>query len=84
MLQYEGLGGYNSLQALHIQPWHVQKILSVIEGTPRSGLPCRYIFVEYGPMELDLNLRVRINELEEWLRHKVWTSHMLDESRNYI
>ncbi|KAK9819502.1 hypothetical protein WJX74_000026 [Apatococcus lobatus] len=30
----------------------------------------RYIFVEYGPMELDLNLRVRINELEEWLRSK--------------
>ncbi|KAI8107592.1 hypothetical protein M9435_002620 [Picochlorum sp. BPE23] len=26
----------------------------------------RYIFVEYGPMELDLNLRVRVKLLEEW------------------
>ena len=28
----------------------------------------RYIFVEYGPMELDLNLRVRVQLLEDWLR----------------
>ena len=27
----------------------------------------RYVFVEYGPMELDLNLRVRVELLEEWL-----------------
>ena len=25
----------------------------------------RYVFVEYGPMELDLNLRVRVHELEQ-------------------
>lgn len=30
----------------------------------------RYIFVEYGPMELDLNLRVRVQLLEEWLEKK--------------
>ena len=40
----------------------------------RSNL-CRYIFVEYGPMELDLNLRVRIHELEEWLKQKVRPCH---------
>jgi urea carboxylase len=27
----------------------------------------RYVFLEYGPMELDLNLRVRIAELQAWL-----------------
>ncbi|KAK9817750.1 hypothetical protein WJX72_001615 [[Myrmecia] bisecta] len=27
----------------------------------------RYVFVEYGPMELDLNLRVRVAELEQWV-----------------
>ena len=32
---------------------------------------CRYVFVEYGPMELDLNLRVRIDELEHVLADKV-------------
>lgn len=31
----------------------------------------RYVFVEYGPMELDLNLRVRIDELERYLADKV-------------
>lgn len=30
----------------------------------------RYIFIEYGPMELDLNLRVRVQLLEEWLNQK--------------
>ena len=34
-------------------------------------LPCRYVFVEYGPMELDLNLRVRVHELEQHLQKKV-------------
>lgn len=33
--------------------------------------PCRYIFVEYGPMALDLNLRVRIDELENYLAAQV-------------
>jgi urea carboxylase len=28
----------------------------------------RYVFVEYGPMELDLNLRVRVQLLEDWLK----------------
>ena len=32
---------------------------------------CRYVFVEYGPMELDLNLRVRIDELEKYLAAQV-------------
>jgi len=32
---------------------------------------CRYVFVEYGPMELDLNLRVRVHELEAYLSAKV-------------
>lgn len=27
----------------------------------------RYVLVEYGPMELDLNLRVRVHMLEKWL-----------------
>lgn len=31
----------------------------------------RYVFVEYGPMELDLNLRVRIDELEKFLAKQV-------------
>lgn len=30
----------------------------------------RYIFVEYGPMELDINLRVRVQLLEDWLEKK--------------
>ena len=30
----------------------------------------RYIFVEYGPMELDLNLRVRVEQLQDWLSSK--------------
>ncbi|KAK9905055.1 hypothetical protein WJX75_008745 [Coccomyxa subellipsoidea] len=30
----------------------------------------RYVFVEYGPMELDLNLRVRVHELEGYLADK--------------
>ena len=34
----------------------------------------RYVFVEYGPMELDLNLRVRVHELEQHLQQKVWGS----------
>jgi hypothetical protein len=29
------------------------------------------VFVEYGPMELDLNLRVRVHELEQHLQKKV-------------
>ena len=37
--------------------------------------PCkhnyRYVFVEYGPMELDINLRVRVDELEKVLVEKV-------------
>lgn len=28
---------------------------------------CRYVFVEYGPMQLDLNLRVRVHFLEQAL-----------------
>lgn len=28
----------------------------------------RYVFLEYGAMELDLNLRVRIHELEKYLK----------------
>lgn len=32
---------------------------------------CRYVQVEYGPMELDLNLRVRIYELERHLKGQV-------------
>ena len=32
---------------------------------------CRYVQVEYGPMELDLNLRVRIFELEKHLAEQV-------------
>ena len=32
---------------------------------------CRYVQVEYGPMELDLNLRVRIHELEKHLAAQV-------------
>ena len=31
---------------------------------PGRWLRCRYLFVEYGPMELDLNLRVRVHELQ--------------------
>ena len=31
----------------------------------------RYIFVEYGPMELDLNLRVRVAELQKALEEQV-------------
>lgn len=31
--------------------------------------------VEYGPMELDLNLRVRIFELEQFLAEKVSLEH---------
>ena len=31
---------------------------------------CRYVFVEYGPMELDINLRVRVHELEKALKEK--------------
>ena len=31
----------------------------------------RYVQVEYGPMELDLNLRVRIYELEKHLKEQV-------------
>lgn len=27
----------------------------------------RYVFLEYGPMELDLNLRVRVKQVQEWL-----------------
>ena len=34
----------------------------------------RYVFVEYGPMELDLNLRVRVHELEAFLEQKVRAS----------
>ncbi len=34
-------------------------------------VPSRYVFVEYGPMELDLNLRVRVHELERYLADKV-------------
>ena len=30
----------------------------------------RYVQVEYGPMELDLNLRVRIYELEKHLKQQ--------------
>ncbi|CAK0782570.1 hypothetical protein CVIRNUC_005782 [Coccomyxa viridis] len=30
----------------------------------------RYVFVEYGPMELDINLRVRVHELEKVLEEK--------------
>ena len=32
---------------------------------------CRYVQVEYGPMELDLNLRVPIHELEKHLADQV-------------
>ena len=35
------------------------------------GMSCRYVQVEYGPMELDLNLRVRIHELEKHLADQV-------------
>lgn len=28
----------------------------------------RYLFLEYGPMELDLNLRVRVHQLEAWIK----------------
>lgn len=31
----------------------------------------RYVYVEYGPMELDLNLRVRIDELQKSLATQV-------------
>lgn len=31
----------------------------------------RYVFVEYGPMELDINLRVRVHELEKALEERV-------------
>lgn len=47
-------------------------ILLEIPATPQSPEVIvrlagdRYIFVEYGPMELDLNLRVRVKLLEEW------------------
>ena len=27
----------------------------------------RYVFLEWGPMELDLNLRVRVQQMEDWL-----------------
>ena len=36
-----------------------------------QNMICRCVFVEYGPMELDLNLRVRIDELEHVLADKV-------------
>ena len=32
---------------------------------------CRYVFVEYGPMELDINLRVRVHELERAIQERV-------------
>ncbi len=42
----------------------------------------RYVQVEYGPMELDLNLRVRIYELEKHLKqqvsaHRVWSTYQI-------
>lgn len=37
----------------------------------RQVCACRYVFVEYGPMELDINLRVRVHELETALKKKV-------------
>lgn len=50
-----------------------EAVLRVLEPTDsHPGLKLRlagdrYVFLEYGPMELDLNLRVRIHELEQYL-----------------
>lgn len=47
--------------------------LPATESSPRVMVRLagdRYIFIEYGPMELDLNLRVRVQLMEEWLQKK--------------
>ena len=40
-------------------------------GSKLHSCMYRYVFVEYGPMELDINLRVRVHELEKALKEKV-------------
>lgn len=54
-----------------------QETIHVIIRFQRFDPKCdklRYVFVEYGPMELDLNLRVRVDELEHHLASQVTIS----------
>jgi urea carboxylase len=54
---------------MDVGPWWL------LDHHPNEGHPCaqvrlagdRYVLVEYGPMELDLNLRVRVWELQAHL-----------------
>ena len=51
------------LQAYGLHVRHTHSLL--------SRAACRCLFVEYGPMELDLNLRVRVHELQNALTEQV-------------
>ena len=47
-----------------------EKQIDIKKGASSADVH-RYVFVEYGPMELDINLRVRVHELEKALEEKV-------------
>ena len=63
-----------TLDVVNSSTWHTPCYPRHENG---SLVCCRYVFVEYGPLEIDLNLRVRVHELEKAVEKRVCSLPLL-------